>query len=392
MKLPFKVFASSAATVCVVALIVFRVRGDSHAAVPAVATTEIRPAGAPASKSAPRAEPLRVSTLVVRTQPLVETVTATGTLRAEESVDLQAEVSGKITAINFQEGRRVRKGDLLMKVNDAELVAMLARAKARLDLAAQRVARFSQLAAAGGINEQDFDTERSELAVQQAEVDLIKAQIAKTELRAPFDGVIGLRFVSEGAFITATSNNAMRVATLQSIDNLKIDFALPEKYAGRIRIGGAISFVVAGYEQRFQGEVYAFEPRIDVATRTLSIRALCPNVGAALVPGGFATLQIKMDEVENAVVVPANAVIPGLNEKTVYVVKDGKAVRRAVQTGMRTETSVHIVSGLKPGEVLVLSGLQQMRQGQLLEAVMVDEPLAPSTALASHTGSGAASK
>jgi membrane fusion protein (multidrug efflux system) len=268
---------------------------------------------------------------------------------------------------------------VLVKVNDSELVASLARARARLQLALQRETRFSQLAAVGGINEQDVDTVRSELAVQKAEVELIEAQIAKTELRAPFDGIVGLRFVSEGAFLTATSNNAARIATLQSIDNLKIDFSLPEKYASRVNVGDPVEFVVAGYKDRFRGEVYAYEPRIDVNTRTLLIRAVCSNAQSALIPGAFATVEIKLDQVNDAIVVPASAVIAGLNEKTVFLIEDGRAVRRGVQTGTRTESAVQIVSGLKPGDVLITSGLQQLRNGQAVRAGSEPVPVARGT-------------
>jgi membrane fusion protein (multidrug efflux system) len=313
-------------------------------------------------------EPLRVNTIVVQAAQLDESVMATGTLRAAESVDLQAEVSGKIVSINFREGSRVKKGEILVKVNDSELVASLARARARLQLALQREARFSQLAVVGGINEQDVDTVRSELAVQKAEVELIEAQITKTELRAPFDGIVGLRFVSEGAFLTATSNNAVRIATLQSIDSLKIDFSISEKYVSRVTVGVPVEFLVAGYKDRFRGEVYAYEPRIDVATRTLLIRAVCPNTGSALLPGAFATVEVKLGQVNDAIVVPASAVIAGLSEKNVFLIKEGRAVRRGVQTGTRTESAVQIVSGLEPGDVLITSGLQQLRNGQAVRS------------------------
>jgi membrane fusion protein (multidrug efflux system) len=262
----------------------------------------------------------------------------------------------------------VKKGDVLVKVNDSELVAALARTRARLQLASQREARFSQLAAVGGINDQDVDTARSELAVQTAEVELIEAQITKTELRAPFDGVVGLRFVSEGTFLTATNNNAARIATLQSIDRLKIDFSIPEKYAGRVKVGTAVEFVVAGYEDRFRAEVYAFEPRIDVNTRTLLVRAVCSNASSALIPGAFATVQMRLGQTNDAIVVPAAAVIAGLNEKNVFLIKDGRAVRRGVQIGTRTESAVQIVSGLQRGDVLITSGLQQLRHGQAVRA------------------------
>ena len=385
MKRTLKLAGWSILILAAAGLLFQRIRGGMAAPVKKPVATLVTAASekpGAAVKARPAEDAMRVNAWIVQPSALAETVAATGTLRAEESVDLQAEVSGKIVSINFREGSRVRKGDVLIKINDSELAATLDRANAKLELARQREARFSKLAAVGGINEQDFDAVQSELSVQKAEVDLIKAQISKTELRAPFDGMIGLRFVSEGAYITATSNNAVRIATLQSIDNLKVDFSVPEKYAGRVHIGGSITFMVAGYEQRFRGEVYAYEPRIDVNTRTLLIRALCPNSAIALVPGSFATVEMKLNEVSDAIVVPAAAVIPGLTEKNVFVVVGGKAVRRAVQTGTRTESAVQIVGGLKTGDVLVTSGLQQLRNGQNVRAVYPSAPVVTAGAVA----------
>lgn len=326
--------------------------------------------GGPAARSgAPRpgggssGAPLHVTTVTVKPVLYAETVTATGSLRAEEGVELQAEVSGKIVAINFREGTRVKEGDLLLKINDADLRATLSRATSRKQLADLKERRLAVLLKDGGVRQEDYDTAVNEVNVQKAEMELTQAQIAKTEIRAPFDGVIGLRFVSEGAFITATANNTVRIATLQAIDHLKIDFSLPEKYAFRLRAGSPITFTVAGGDQRYSGEIYAFEPRIDVATRTVLVRALCPNEGARLLPGAFANVEMTLAQIEDAILVPSVAVVPGLNEKNVFVVEDGKAVRRPVETGTRTETAVQILAGLKPGDVVITSGIQQLRAG-----------------------------
>lgn len=348
----------------------------------AVATPKLRPllrgAGAPAAAAAPAKEgkkkggaggaPLRVDAVTVVPRPLAETVVSTGTLRADEGVELQAETNGKIVSINFSEGARVSRGDLLLKLNDAELRATLQRAAYRRELAEIKERRLAKLLETRSVNQQDYDVALSELSVQRAEVALVEAQLAKLEIRAPFDGIVGLRFVSEGAFVNATT----RVATLQRLDNLKIDFSVPEKYAGRIRAGSPIAFTVAGGEQKWRGEIYAFDPRIDVTTRTVLIRALCPNPEARLLPGAFANVEVVLDQVKDAIVVPAVAVVPGLSEKNVFVISDGKAVRRAVETGLRTESVVHILSGLQPGEIVITSGLQQMRAGLPVQANLID--------------------
>ncbi len=314
---------------------------------------------------------LRVDAVTLTTAPLAETIMATGTLRAEEGVELQAETNGKIVSINFTEGARVRRGDLLLKLNDAELRATLQRAAYRRELAEIKERRLAKLIETKSVNQQDYDVALSELSVQRAEVALVEAQLAKLEIRAPFDGIVGLRFVSEGALVNATT----RVATLQRLDHLKIDFSVPEKYAGRIRIGSPIVFSVAGGDQKARGEIYAFDPRIDVTTRTVLIRALCPNPDGRLLPGAFANVEVVVAEVHEAILVPSVAVIPGLSEKNVFVVAGGKAERRAVETGMRTETMVQILSGLKAGDVLITSGLQQLRAGLPVTAVMAEDRL-----------------
>jgi membrane fusion protein, multidrug efflux system len=310
-------------------------------------------------RSAADSSPLEVSTFVVRAAPYAESVVSTGTLRAEEGVELQAEINGKIVAIAFAEGTHVRAGDLLVKLNDADLVAQLARARFRKELAVLREQRISRLLKEGVARREEYDTALNELNVQSAEMDLIQAQLAKTEIRAPFDGVVGLRYVSVGAFVNANA----RIATLQRLERLKIDFSVPEKYAGRIRAGNAIRFTVAGGREAFPAKVYAIDPRIDAATRTLVIRAICPNDGARLLPGAFANVEIILARDENALLVPSVAVVPGLQEANVFVLAGGKAVRRAVKTGIRTETSVQILSGLAAGDIVITSGLQQLRTG-----------------------------
>lgn len=322
--------------------------------------------GGEPSAQLPRAA-LRVSAITIAPAKLAEKITATGTLLAEEGVELQAETNGKITSIRFTEGAHVRKGDLLVKLNDEDLLATHTRAKYRKQLAVLREQRLAKLVKQGVARQEEYDIALSELNVQEAEIDLTEAQIAKTEIRAPFDGVVGLRYVSEGSYVNATT----RIATLQRLDRLKIDFSVAEKYAARIRAGSPIQFAVAGAKSGFLGQIYAIDPRIDTATRTVLIRAVCPNGDAQLLPGAFANIEITLAELTDAVLVPAVAVVPGLNEKNVFVVRDGKAERRAVEVGTRMAGTVHVLSGLAAGEVVITSGLQQVREGQ--QVVVIGE-------------------
>ncbi len=310
-------------------------------------------------------QPLRVSAVLVEPAVFAETLNSTGTLLAEEAVELQAETNGKVVAIHFVEGARVHKGDLLVKLNDADLTATRARARYRKELATLRERRIAQLLKQGVARQEEYDTALNELHVQDAEIELTEAQIAKTEIRAPFDGVVGLRYVSEGSYVNA----ATRIATLQRLDRLKVDFSIPEKYAMRIRTGSPIAFAIAGADRKFQGQVYAIDPRIDAATRTVLIRAICPNPAARMLPGAFASVEITLTQLSDALLIPAVAVVPGLHEKNVFIVRDGKAESRAVQTGTRTQTTVHILSGLEAGDLVITSGLQQLRPGQAVAVI-----------------------
>ncbi len=308
-----------------------------------------------------------ISVTGVKVQPVLfaETIAANGTLRAEESVELQTEVNGKIVALNFSEGTPVKAGDVLVKIDDSSLVASLRRAEARRELARFREQRLAKLVDEGGVSKFDYDASRSELAVQEAECALILADIRKTEIRAPFEGVVGLRFVSLGAYVNPTT----RIATLQRVANLKVDFSVPERYATRIHAGAPVSFKVAGSPRVFTGEVYAVEPRIDVGTRTLLLRAKCTNPDLALIPGIFADIEFTVSQAENALLVPAISVISGLDERFVFIAKEGKAQRVRVTTGPRTSTQVQIIKGLNPGDVVLTTGVQQLRPGL---AVKVD--------------------
>jgi membrane fusion protein (multidrug efflux system) len=317
--------------------------------------------------------PLRVTAVTVAPAPFVETVTATGSLRADESIELQPEISGKIVAINFSEGAHVQKGDLLVKLNDADLRGTLQRDVWRRDLAELKEKRLAQLLQSLSVKQEDYDAALNELNVQRAEVAITEAQLAKTEIRAPFDGVIGLRFVSDGAYVTANT----RIATLQNLEHLKIDFSVPEKYARRIRVGSKIAFSVPGGDRQFEGRIDALDPRIDAGTRTVLLRATYAGTDQRLLPGGFANVEFSLTEIPDAILIPNMAVVPGVSGKDVFVAVDGKVERRAVQTGTRNESLVHVIDGLKPGDRVITSGLQVLRAG-LPVAVEDDKTFSPS--------------
>ncbi len=331
-----------------------------HGHTPAKRTGEpiaSRPAAAPRP-------PLQVSVLTVRTRRFADRIVATGSLRADESVDLKPEMDGRVVGLYFDEGQNVRRGQKLVQLNDAELQASLQRARYELDQAGIEARRAEQLLAIGAVANATYETVMSTLQIRRAELRLIEAQLEKTQVRAPFDGTIGLRAVSIGAYV----NSATTLVSLQRIDRLKLDFAVPERYVPYLQVGAGISFRVAGDGEPHPCTVYAYDPRIDAATRTALLRARCPNPGGRLLPGAYATVEMPLAAIDDAIFVPANAVVPGLDEHGVYVLSDGKAHYRVVRAGLRTAAEVQILGGLAAGETIVTSGLQQLRDGQRVEA------------------------
>ncbi len=308
----------------------------------------------------PSQDTLAVDAFVVDVGMLEDRIYTTGSVRANESVDLVSEASGKVTGIFFREGGAVRKGDLLLKINDADLQAQLDRARVRLSLAQKREARQAQLLERGSISQDEYDLANNEVEVLEAEIRVIEAQIERTEIRAPFDGVIGLRYVSEGSYISPQS----RIGTLQSLNPIKVDFSVPEKYVGRIAAGDELSFRVAGLDQTFRGKIYAVEPGVRQDTRSIQLRAISQNTQATLLPGAFADVELLIERIDDALTVPAIAVVPELQGRKVFVYRDGRVDQAMVETGIRTESVVQIVEGLAPGDTVIVSGLQLIRAGQ----------------------------
>jgi membrane fusion protein, multidrug efflux system len=302
---------------------------------------------------------LQAEAVVLEYESIQDRIFSSGTVRANEVVDLSAESSGIVTGIFFEEGREVERGDLLLKINDSELQAQKQRATYRLNLAEQREERQRRLLERGGISQDDYDATLNELNVLRSEVSLIDAQIEKTEIRAPFSGIVGLKYVSEGSYISPNT----RIATLQELNPVKIDFSIPERYLTRADIGDLIQFTVQGVDSVFVGEVYAIEPRIDPETRTLQIRAISDNPDRMIYPGAFANITMILDEIDDALMLPTIAVVPELNTQKIFFVRDGKVAEARIQTGIRTSNKIQVLDGVARGDTVLTTGLLQARPG-----------------------------
>lgn len=313
----------------------------------------------PENTSMSRAETVTVKAHIVNYETLNNRVFATGTILANEEVELRSEVSGKITQILFKEGSFVNKGDLLVKINDSDLQAQLRRAETKVKLSRDKEFRQRQLREGNLISQEEYDNTVSELNVNIADYELIKAQIDKTEIRAPFSGIIGLRSVSEGSFVT-TSNV---IARLQNLSTLKIDFSIPERYSSVVNVGDELEFKISGSSNLYKAKVYAIEPKIDPTTRTLQIRAICSAYNRELVAGAFANVELKLKEINNAILIPTVSIVPEMKGQRVYIVKNGVVVPQPVEIGIRGETRVQVLSGLSVGDTVITSGILLLRPG-----------------------------
>lgn len=301
---------------------------------------------------------LNVSGFLIKPAVMVDPVRNPGTLKPDEEVDLSFETSGKIININFEEGTRVKKGDLLAKINDKPLQAQLEKLMAQQKLSEAKEFRQRSLLDKDAISQESYDQIVTELATIRADINLIKARISETELRAPFDGQIGLRFVSEGSY----TNSSTKIARLIKISPIKLEFAVNERYADKIKTGFPVTFIVEGAEATYyDATVYAVDPKVDLATRTIMVRALYPNKKEELKPGRSASVTLELSKTDNAIAIPSEAVVPEMEGEFVYVYKGGKAQTTKVQTGLRTESLVQITEGLNFGDTLLTTGILQLR-------------------------------
>ncbi len=300
---------------------------------------------------------IQVAGIVVKPQTFDNNLSLSGSLEANEQVEIRSEVSGIVEGIHFQEGSVVSKGQMLFKVNDLELRAQLRQVTTREGLASENERRAQLLLQKEALSQEEYDVARAELKSAQAQSQLIRAQIAKTAVRAPFSGKIGLRSISTGTYITPM----ILVAKLVNTSKLKITFSIPEKYATQVRTNSNLSFTVAGSDKKYIAKVYAIEPEVEVATRTLQVRAIAENKDGKLFPGTFANVELPLDIIKDAIVVPTEAIIPVQNGKKVFIALNGQAKEVMVETATRTDASILILKGLKPGDTVITSGVMTLK-------------------------------
>lgn len=348
------------------------------------ASSEAPPAaaagGGPGGKGAPpqaggpgggKPQGMPVEAEVAVAQTLAQEIIAVGSLRSTESTSLSSEIAGRITKINFREGQPVTKGTLLFELDDSIYRAELEQARATAGLSQRNHERSQELFGRKLISTRERDEAASKLEVDRATVALAEARAAKTRIRAPFDGVVGLRAVSPGDYI----NPGQALAPLEQISALKVDFRLSEGALSRVAVGQVLNLEVDSYPgQIFPGKVYAIDPRLAEETRSIGVRARVDNQKGLLRPGLFARVKLVISERANAVLVPEQAIVPQGDQLFVYVIENGKAALRPVQIGLRQAGRAEIVKGVAAGDVVITAGVQKIGPGAPVMAVNLAPP------------------
>ncbi len=317
---------------------------------------------APAAKGAKgrQGQTLNVRGVVLAEKSLTDGIFVSGSLVPDEEVSLSFETSGKITDIHFKEGSAVKAGQLLAKINDAPLQAELRKKEAQVKLMQDRLYRAKALLEREAVSQEAFQEAEANLSALRAEIEGVKAQIAQTELRAPFSGIVGLRQVSVGAYATT----ATTVATLTKVSPLKVEFSVPERYAGTLAVGTPLTFTAEGDLTPRDAKVYASDSRVDSETRTYAVRALYPNTDGKLVPGRYVSVELTTRQYDKTLAVPSQAIVSEMGIDKVFVCKGGVAEPIEITKGLRTDAEVQVLRGLAVGDTVITSGTMQLRKGQ----------------------------
>lgn len=308
---------------------------------------------------------------IVKTEPFGENIEVPGSIIANEATEIHPEVSGRIVQLNLAEGRYVSKGTLLVKLYDDDLQAQLKKLQVQLEIAKTNEDRSAQLLAIQGISKADYDASLLNVHNINADIDIIRTSISRTEIRAPFNGVIGLKNVSPGAYVT----NATIIAVINQTSQLKLDFTIPEKYTDKIRIGQIVSFTFEGADKKYTAKISATESSVAENTRSLKIRSIIQTKDDQLLPGAFAKVQLSFEPDPNAILIPTQAVIPQARDKKVIVYNNGIAQFNTVTTGIRDSARIQITTGLKAGDTVVLTGLLAIRPESKIRISKIVGPL-----------------
>ena len=314
--------------------------------------SEVKSAGSKGGASSGGAA-VPVNVYIVKRESIENQIFASGTVIPNEEVNVMAEASGRLVKLNIKEGAYIEKGQLIGKINDRELQAQLQKVTYNQELSGKIKARQKKLLNVEAINLEEYDVTSNNIRILEAEKEVLEAQLEKTEIRAPFSGRIGLKYISEGAYLAPGTP----IVTIVQSNPVKVDFTVPEKYAPNIRIGNVVKFNLDGDPSTYNAKILAIDPKVEESLRTLKVRAIAPNPSGRFVPGMFVKILADLDANKSAMMIPTEAIVPVLKGKKVFVVKNGKAQEAMVVTGLRTDKKIQVIEGLQPGDSLITSGI-----------------------------------
>ena len=303
--------------------------------------------------------PLPVQVFVVKPAKLTDAVAATGSVLADEQLIVRSELNGRITSLNFKEGQPVSKGQLLLSINADEIQAQQQKLRYNIKLYADQEKRQRTLLEKEYISAQEYEQANNALLTAQADMKLLQAQLAKAYVRAPFSGIAGLRNLSVGAYVSPNTP----ITTISRIEPVKVDFAVPGRYASAVKVGDRVQVLDEASSKKYDAKVYAINPQIDPASRTLSVRAIYANSKHELQPGAFVRVNLQIGQVDEAIQIPTEAVSPEASGYIVYKVVKGKAERQPVKIGIRSESLIQITDGLAAGDTIMRTGILQVKAG-----------------------------
>jgi membrane fusion protein (multidrug efflux system) len=312
---------------------------------------------------------LKAEAVIIKPAELISQYQSTGNLLANEAINVYAEVAGRITEIRFKEGSRVRKGDLLVQLYDNDIKAQIQKLNVQRRLQVITKSRQDELLAINGISKQEYDNTVAQIASIDADIAYNQSLLRRLQVRASFDGVIGLRNVSVGAIVSPTT----LITIIQQVHPLKLDFPVPEQYKGVVKNGDEVRFTITGSSDTMKGIISAVQPGADATTRTITMRAIVPNPDHNLVPGAFANVFVQLNRNNTAITVPSQSIIPTTRDKKVAVLRNGKAEMVTVVTGERMVEKVEILQGLKVGDTVLTTGIMQVKPGMEVKVTRIRE-------------------
>ncbi|MEO7445974.1 MAG: efflux RND transporter periplasmic adaptor subunit [Ferruginibacter sp.] len=319
-------------------------------------TKEVKTMGAPGKAGMPA--PV-VDGFIVQHVPVTDNLSLPGTLIANESTEIHPEIAGRLTYLNVNEGRTVGKGALIARIYDGDLQAQLNKLNIQLRVANETAKRYEALLKINGVSQQEYDLQGLAISNIRADMEIVRSNIQRTKVFAPFSGTLGLKNISPGAYVTPQTV----ITTLRQNSQLKLDFTLPEKYTGKISNGQLLNFTAEGNSKTYAARVIATEAAVTENNRSLNVRAQVTNNDGKLLPGTFIKVATQFDPDPNAIMIPSQAIIPQARGKQVAVYRGGTASYENVTTGIRDEAMVQITEGLKVGDTIITSGLMSLKPG-----------------------------